>query len=279
MVAILLDEEANVRHWLEFHRHAGIRQFFLYDNGCTDRTIDMARAVDGVEIKVIPWKLRPNARAGDCLLHPQVLAYAHAIANFGAVFRWMTFLDLDEYIFPTEAEDLPQALERLTPWTNVSLPWTMFGPSGQVSAGDQSPAMVFMERARRRSGALLNFKCIVDPCDVTMVSVHKFWTRSMGKDSVNSNGQRAHYKKRAAESFVAADAIRLNHYCTLSEEQFAKKLNRAAISGAHEDKRKKLLRSWYAALTENTEFDDSARRFLERSFMRQSFRRAVGAGE
>lgn len=261
-VAIVRDEEAHIGHWLEFHKLAGIRDFILYDNDCSDRTTDVAMSIPDVNVTVVPWHLKPFSRVGNQLLHRQVLAYTHAIASFGAGFRWMTFLDIDEYVYPTSDESLQHSLQRLEHWTNVSLPWTMYGPSGHRLRPDTSPVDAYCERAAERTGSLLNFKCIVDPCDVTMVSVHKFWTRSMGEDSVNCEGERAHYKRRASGSFVSADAIRLNHYCTLSEEEFAAKLSKGAVSGMESGKRQKLLMNWHSALSGNTVFDDSARQFL-----------------
>ncbi len=34
----------------------------------------------------------------------QTLAYAHAIMNFGADWRWMAFVDIDEFLFLAEGD-------------------------------------------------------------------------------------------------------------------------------------------------------------------------------
>ena len=63
-------------------------------------------------------------------IHNQVLAYAHAASNFGGAFRWMAFIDADEFLVPKQAASIPEALAHLGEAVNVSLPWHMFGRSG-----------------------------------------------------------------------------------------------------------------------------------------------------
>jgi hypothetical protein len=264
VVAIIRDEAVTVADWISFHRRAGVRRFILYDNGSTDGTARAALDAGQCDVTVVPWRLPARLVRPGAILHQQELAYAHAICNFGGDVRWMAPIDVDEYLFPTSADTLEAALELLSSFTNVSLPWSMFGVRNGAD-GLEEPLWACTFRARVPRGILLNFKCIVDPCDVVRVSVHKFWTATMGADSVNAAGVRAHYKRRGTPAFLAAEAIRLNHYCPVTEEDVSSKLNKGAVSGMSITGRSKLLRERAAAILMDTVEDRAAIEFLDRS--------------
>ena len=262
VVAIMRNEEASISSWIQFHAVAGVRQFFLYDNGSTDRTVEIARSIPGVDVVVVPWMLEASIQRQRLSLHKQVLAYAHAIATFGGRFRWMTFIDIDEYLFPKRHETLNDALATLDGFQNVSVPWTMFDASTQDAEKRKSPVFGFAKRAMKQSGILLNFKCVVDPCDVVTVSVHKFWTRQMKANTVNGNGNIAHYKRRSSSAFLPNDVFQLNHYCPTSSDDIENKVQKGAVSGSAKTRRETLLRKRAEAISAAEIEDLSALEFL-----------------
>jgi hypothetical protein len=223
VVLIVRNEAAHIAEWARFHLQAGAAGFIVYDNGCTDGTIAALRAeVDAI---VIPWdqKLR-DARRG-LELHNQVLAYAHAVRNFGGRYRWMTFIDVDEFLVP--ATDLPTELAALDHCTSISLPWHMFGRSGHMTP---PPGGVVPNYTRRNPDpmsdqkGLRNWKMIVDPCAVTAIKVHEVW--APGDRTWNVAGQAATLSTRDARGFYAADRIQLNHYYTRSDAELRAKIAR-----------------------------------------------------
>lgn len=110
---IVRNEAVHAREWAAFHAAAGASAFFVYDNGCSDATIPILRDTLGPLLTVVPWnQVLSDARLGR-EIHNQVLAYAHAASNFGGAFRWMTFIDLDEFLIPKAAATLPEALAPL----------------------------------------------------------------------------------------------------------------------------------------------------------------------
>ena len=135
-VALIVKNEArHIEEWARFHRRAGVRRFLVYDNGGTDGTLDILRAaLPEAALTVVPWaQVFSDARMGR-EIHNQVLAYAHAASNFGGAFRWMAFIDADEFLVPKRAASIPEALAHLGDAVNVSLPWHMFGRSGHDAA-------------------------------------------------------------------------------------------------------------------------------------------------
>jgi Glycosyltransferase family 92 len=225
VVLIVRNEEQHIAEWARFHALAGVRQFYVYDNGSTDATI--AALLSAVpEAVVIPWdqRLRDWIRGHE--IHNQVLAYAHAVRNFGGGYRWMTFIDVDEFLVPKGGDDLPGVLAHLENCRSVSLPWHMFGRSGHREA----PAGGVVANYTRRNPdpmsevkGLRNFKMIVDPCHVTAMRVHQIEVDGSA-ETCNDRGER--FKNREARGFYSADHIQLNHYYTRSDAELRAKIAR-----------------------------------------------------
>ena len=202
LVLIVRNEARHIAEWARFHLAAGVRHIHAYDNGSTDGTAEALLAAAGGQASVIPWdqKLR-DARRG-LELHNQVLAYAHATRNFGARYRWMSFIDVDEFLVPKQVDSLPAALAHLEGCANISLPWHMFGRSGHLDA----PAGGVVENYTRRNPdpmddtkGLRNFKMIVDPCTVTAMKVHEIWCGS--DQTCNDRGEAFTLKTRTGRAF------------------------------------------------------------------------------
>ena len=122
----------------------------------------------------------------------------------------------------------------------------------------------YTRRASVQNGALLNFKCIVDPCMVTQVSVHKFQTRDMGATSVNDSGVAAHNKQRRSSRFLSNANIQLNHYYTRSHEEMESKIISDAVSGVMQTQREAAIRKNLTLIETNSIADNAATEFLAR---------------
>ena len=157
---IVKDEARHIGEWAGFHRRAGVRHFLVYDNGGTDGTIGILRAAlpeARAHGRALAAVLHRRAGSG-AEIHNQVLAYAHAASNFGGAFRWMAFIDADEFLVPKRAASIPEALAHLGDAVNVSLPWHMFGRSGHAEPPEggvlrELPAAGARPDERRARGA------------------------------------------------------------------------------------------------------------------------------
>ena len=257
LVVIVRNEGKRLNDWLTFHAVAGVRSVILYDNMSDDDTVDVANNFKGMTVTVIPWQLHTQTVRPALILPRQILAYCHAISTFGAKFRWMAMIDVDEYIVPRGKLQISDVLDDLMSFTNISLPWTMFGHSGFDVAPTSPIPIAYNRRARRSIGALLNFKCIVDPCDVTQVSTHKFETRKMGSNSANSLGHVARNKQRKAADFITTERLQLNHYYLMSKAETESKIANGAVSGVPRDQRAlAIMRK--AAIIEDDPIEDTA---------------------
>lgn len=247
VVAIVRNEGPYVGEWAAFHRAAGVRHFYIYDDGSTDQTrAELARALPADALTIVPWAQRlSDVRLGR-EVHNQVLAYAHAAANFGGAYRWMAFIDIDEFLVPVAAPTLDAALAPLDGVPNLSLPWHMFGPGGHATPPAGGVVANYILRARDPMGdapGLRAFKMVVDPCRLTAVRVHSMETDG-SQDTWNDRGQKASFATRDKPGFYSADAIQLNHYYTRSRAELEAKIARGPnLVSKRNDYRRKVLRT------------------------------------
>ena len=103
--AIARDESRYLLEWIAYHRTVGVDHFVLFDNESTDAMPEMlARLAAAGIVTVIPWPTAPFPEG------PQVPAYGHAIHRFRDMTEWLAFIDLDEFLVPVTAADLPAVL-------------------------------------------------------------------------------------------------------------------------------------------------------------------------
>lgn len=227
LVLIVRNEARHIGEWARFHQRAGVAHIHVYDNGSTDGTLAALEQAVGDLASIIPWdqKLRDTRRGLE--IHNQVLAYAHATRNFGGRYRWMSFIDVDEFLVPKQAASLPEALAHLEGCRNISLPWHMFGRSGHVEPPEGGVLPNYIRRnpdPMSEAKGLRNFKMIVDPCAVTALKVHEIETG--GGITCNDRGEAFTNRSRTDRSFYSADHIQLNHYYTRSDSELRAKIAR-----------------------------------------------------
>ncbi len=228
LVLIVRDEAEHIAEWAEFHRRAGARAVVVYDNGCRDATIPILRETLGARLTVVPWRQLVSDAGLRREIHNQTLAYAHAASNFGAEFRWMAFIDADEFLIPKRAADLDGALAHLGEAANVSLPWHMFGHSGHRTPPEGGILRNYTRRAADPMSDLRGvraFKCIVDPCRLTAAGVHSFETDGTDR-TANDRGEAVPLAGRTQRRFYSADHLQLNHYYARSEAELEAKIGR-----------------------------------------------------
>jgi hypothetical protein len=230
IVACVKNEASYIEEWVRFHRAIGVRHFYIYDDGSQDGTRGvLERAAPPEALTIIPWIARMRDVGSEEFLNGQAIAFAHAILNFGAAYRWMAFIDIDEFLLPKTGSMLEEALSGAGGFPNISLPWHMFGTSGHRTRPSGPLALNYTRRSAdpmSRKEHASNFKCIVDPCEVVEVSVHQFKTREFGDVTVNDAGQRFSRRDRKSPAFYSSRFLQLNHYYSKSEEELQAKIDR-----------------------------------------------------
>ncbi len=267
IVLIVRNEARHIAEWARFHHDAGVAQFIVYDNACSDGTIEVLRASLPVDaLTVIPWAQPRFRTITGREIHNQVLAYAHALMNFGPRFRWMAFIDVDEFLVPVAANSIPQAMEGLDEAAHVSLPWQMFGRGGHDTPPEGGVVANYLQRAADpfalRHG--LNFKCLVDPARVTEVGVHGFAIDGRHQ-GVNDAGQPAAHADRTKRAFSSRARLQLNHYYTRSNAELQAKIGRGSNKSVQANKHIARVMRIVTAIEAETVEDRTAIAFLARS--------------
>lgn len=267
IVLIVKNEGRHIGEWAKFHYKAGVRHFYVYDDGSEDNTLDVLSSVlPNDTLTVTPWCQRLKAARTKADIHNQVLAYAHAIRNYGSNYRWMTFIDVDEFIVPTQKNSIADALSHLEEAKCISLPWHNFGRNGHNIAPEGGIINNYTKRVANPMSSvkgIRNFKCIVDPCHVTAANVHQF---EIDGDFITCNDQGDEFtvKTRKSSDFYSTAHLQLNHYYSRSTQDLHEKIALGNILPFNQTKHtKRVMRN--VKNIEKDEIDDfAAIEFLQR---------------
>lgn len=247
IVAILKNVSGDIVEWIEFHRLAGVSRFILYDNLSSDGIRDVLQPFIDIDLVcLIPWGLRAKDGDTDRVITAQVSAYAHAVSTFGSDFFRMAFIDVDEFLVPKGVSSLLEAVAKAGNPSNLSLPWHMFGHSGHDVRPQGGIVLNFLEMARLpliQPNTICRFKCVVDPCQVNVVSVHYFETSDMGQNTAYTLGHTVTNLGRD-QKFFTSENLQLNHYYCLSKSDLRQKILRGPVNhGSKYSYRQRVLRN------------------------------------
>jgi len=243
--AIFRDEAPYLAEWIAFHRLVGVERFFLYDNGSTDRpeTVLAPFVAEGC-VSVRPWPVPFHLDAAR-------MAYADCLERVRGEVRWLTCLDLDEFLFAPEHWTLPPVLRDYEEFPGVVVRWQVYGSSGHERASDEPVIARFTRRAPSDWIRNRRVKSIVDPSRALRpVNCHHFVYRG-GARAVDERQvavdltPRPRFKKPMrplyallgpalrffdpyaatdiTETTVSVERLRINHYPIKSREEFARK--------------------------------------------------------
>lgn len=127
IVAIVKDEAPYLIEWLAFHRAIGVRDFFIYNNESADETYKITRMHRHLGVTVKWWP-----RVAD--QSPQITAYEDFIEHHSSDYRFVAFIDLDEFIMPQVGLELNDWLETIPDDAgSIVLNQRVFGSSNQTA--------------------------------------------------------------------------------------------------------------------------------------------------
>ena len=220
LVSSIGPADAFIASWLKFHALAGIRDFYLYDNGAPDAALQQAVSLaqkEGWKLDIFPWNFIASTDSikKDTLMQIDglLLAYCHAIANHGNNYRWFAFIDSSDLIVPKQQDTLAPILQGLATFSNISLPRVDY-PSTNADA--KSP----LEATHKLPAAApdaITYRCLVDPCKVIRLYHGSFITSDMKKKTANDQGRVGRNSglfsyRRGWSRFYSTEHIQLNHY-------------------------------------------------------------------
>jgi|LakMenE01Jun11ns_1017448.scaffolds.fasta_scaffold9889569_1 hypothetical protein len=226
VVAVFRDEGPYLKEWLEFHLKAGVDHFFLFDNGSVDNGREVLAAYPS-KVTVRDWD---GSQPG---------AYQRAVIDYGFRYRWMMFIDIDEFVFPSTVASLGEVLRGLESEDLVLLPWRVFGTGGLDDRNRTSSVVrTFRRSINYRSENLPSraskVKAIANPGAIRRAGTHWPEMRRGSRPAVWSNGEARTDK---ANMYGESQQILLHHYVSKSRAEFEEKKsrNRRNLMGSRYD--------------------------------------------
>jgi len=234
IVVMIKNEGERIKEWLEYHAIIGVDKFIIYDNNSTDNVKEIVQPY--IDAGVVDYILYPKTQAdfekkGRKTEYWAFQAYAYndAIKRYRNKSKWISFIDIDEFIVPVQKDNLLDVLHEIQngmpkrkPFVGLSINWVMYGFSGHR----QKPQGLVIENFTKNDGIHEGIKSIVNPRTVIQYQVHAA-LHFFHIEAVNEQGKDA-YVPNVSQSSI--EKIRINHYYTKSYDEYTQKIimNRAA---------------------------------------------------
>ena len=209
------NEDFFLKEWIAYHRILGFEHFIIYDD---NSTISIEILLGGwIQSNIITVIKIDNYKHQNDI-------YNHCIKNFGSKFRWIAFLDVDEFIRISHKNkrlrDIRCFLAEFEPYAGLGINWRMYSWNGH----EKTPASTVIESYSACLGDNIHIKSIIQPSKIDKTATpHSFYTNS-GEFVVNpehfpvSNG--------IPFSIPKTDSIAINHYYYKSRECFFRKIKK-----------------------------------------------------
>lgn len=130
--SIFKNEAPFLKEWIEYYKLVGVDHFYLYDNGSTDRSIEVLKPYlkEGT-VTLVNWPdcLDEKDDSHDVMwaVSTQLSAYENA-THFKASdeTKWLIFLDVNEFLVSPEMNRLQDLLEKYEDYAGITLETDFF---------------------------------------------------------------------------------------------------------------------------------------------------------
>lgn len=206
--AMFQNEAPYFREWLEFHKLMGVEHFYLYNNLSSDNYLQVLMPyIEKNEVEIIDWPFYEKDWIGvQCRAYNDCLKRAYGVA------QWVAFLDLDEFLFSPQHENLIDFLKNYEQFGGVCANWQLYGTS-DIKQIPQNKLMIEMllHKAPVENRRNHMVKSIVQPIYAThCTSPHFFYYRDNRYHVLpNKNSIPTPF---FGYSEISIDSLRINHY-------------------------------------------------------------------
>jgi len=228
--AVFQNEARFLKEWIEFHMLVGVEHFYLYDDSSIDNCEEVLRPyIERGLVDYIRWdKSKEQIR-----FQFQSRPSNHCLNEVRGMVKWLMFIDIDEFVFPVQCNDLREFLKEYEEFGAVCVNWVMFGTSG-VKKIPENKLLIECLTSRSSLGYSRNktVKTIVRPERVDQMGVHRANRMVPGCFEVTANKERFIGKKTP---LCEIDKIRINHYW-VRDEKFLYEVKLPRMVGRNTDK-------------------------------------------
>ena len=290
VASMFYNEAPYLREWVEYHRMAGVDHFWLYNDNSTDnwKEVLLPFMEEGL-VEVFNWPIYPSTAFINVFekdtsllkesLEKDMLPYVEGIAklmNTGSSFwsyynfigrqcmvfkeslkkgkgvaKWVTFIDIDEFILPIKGASIPECLDKyFSDAQAIYVNWRCFGTGGvNIPKGESLlfnlTACSLQSHPRNAVG-----KMIIRPECASINITPYWWEFSMpysphfcflkeGGIYCNGSGDKIYPiqgEDFKTDGFTHAKYLRINHYTMRDESFFSNiRLERLRLMGKIEE--------------------------------------------
>lgn len=229
IAAIIKNEGAYLKEWIEYHRIVGIEKFIIYDNGSEDNTKEVLQPY--IDIGLVDYTWFPGYKM-------QYRVNNHAIKKWKNLVKYIAIVDIDEFIVPVKYDTIMQVINdvecimksKKKLFIGLVIKWVNYGFNGFYS----KPDGLITENYQKTDGISKCHKTLFNPRMVIRYQTHD-GTYIFNNFGVDENGEEVTGFVDPAKATV--NKIRINHYWTKSYEEYLRKYSKGgAISGKFEYK-------------------------------------------
>jgi hypothetical protein len=206
IMTVVKNESAYLEEWINFHLKQGVQYFYVFNNNSSDSTSKILQPyIDNLKVQEVNIDI--NSGLFQTLVMKQFLAMQ-------PVFRWIMFIDVDEFVYHRSGENLVNFLKKFIQEDCLKFSWRNFGaskhllrPEGKVISNFKYSFVPTGEQKDifyRVLPDLFKYKSVFNPSRVVSENVHVPTTNRPAVD--------------------VSEFIFCNHYITRSKSEFIKKI-------------------------------------------------------
>lgn len=213
IVAIAKNEQDYIKEWVAFHKVMGFDKIILYDNDSTDNMVEKIKPFINNNYVIY------NKIHG---LKQQLNAYNDALKRYSNLFRYIAFIDCDEFLFPVDSRDtvlsvVEKAMKKNRRAGGICVNWAMFGSSGHETKPQGLLIENFIYRSIVPGKGTGCIKTICNPDLVKRFDHSHYPIYKTGIYNITLEGKKCSGWLNPINEYVG---LRINHYFTKSKEQW-----------------------------------------------------------
>ena len=223
IVAIAKNEQDYIKEWIVFHKVQGVDKIILYNNDSTDNMVEEIKPFieDGY---VIYYEIHGVIQ--------QLNAYNDALKKYSKLFKYLAFIDCDEFLFPVnDNETILSVIEKTMNLDRnaggICVNWVMFGSSGHEKKPEGFLIDNFLWRSKLPGPGTNAIKTICNPDLVSKFAHPHYPVYKRGNYAITPKGDRCSDWCNPITEYVG---LRLNHYFTKSKAQWIERRKFDAMS-------------------------------------------------
>lgn len=218
LVAIAKDEGRYIIEWLAYHLALGVNKIIVFCNDSTDDMVGKLTRLAQADNRIdwVDWPSVSNAS-------PQRTAYNEAVKRVKT--KWLSFIDIDEFIVPLAQDSIPSWLATIPgDVASVHINWRGFGSSGIQDSRYELVTRTFMKCSIKEWGNNRHFKTVARTDLVTSVLIHDIKTSGGRRVLTDFNDLNALDAGRSER--IVYSGIQINHYQSKTFSEFKARMRR-----------------------------------------------------